>query len=59
MAEEIKDEELPYEFDLLYDIKTLAELRQKYIWAVQELEGLNELIKTYNIKISPNAVNDG
>lgn len=41
--------ELPYDFDLLYDIKTLDDLQRKHTELVSELVGLENLMKHYNI----------
>ncbi len=45
------DIKLPYEFDLFYDIKTLAQLEKEYLEAVTKVDVLQELCKDYNITL--------
>lgn len=41
---------LPYDFDLIFDIKTHQQLRQKVNDSSNELNELAEIIKTYNME---------
>jgi hypothetical protein len=46
-----QETELPYDFDLVYDIKTQDQLNQEYTWAVNKVRGLEELAKHHNITL--------
>jgi len=42
---------LPYEFDLLYDIKILDEFLKEYIRTKNKFEGMTELANDYGISL--------
>jgi hypothetical protein len=42
--------ELPYDFDLLFDIKTEEHLKRHYAQVKWEYEALNDMIKLHDIK---------
>ncbi len=46
-----KDPELPYVFDLLYDIKWASRLREEIEYLEKRLNGLKELIEEYGVKL--------
>lgn len=48
----VSTHELPYSFDLLYDIKTHADLKRVYAQATDDKKGLEELMTTHNIPFS-------
>lgn len=50
--------ELPYSFDLIYDIKTVAELEKRLGELKNELNDLNDLCKSHNIKITEKVVDN-
>lgn len=48
---EIVDRELPYSFDLLWDLKRESQLRQHLQNAVSDLVGINEAMRQHEFKL--------
>ena len=46
------EEQLPSDFDLLYDIKTKSQLITHYLSLKTELASIEEVCKSYNIDIN-------
>ena len=42
---------LPYDFDLLWDLKTVGELRNKFLLEVSIIEDIKEAMRNHNITI--------
>jgi len=52
VKQEIKDDSLPYSFDLLYNIKTKTQLAAKYLELKLRLASIEETCRDHNIDLS-------
>jgi len=46
-----KDDQLPYTFDLLWDIKTKTRLVEKYIQAIRDIRDIKEVCESHDMNI--------